>query len=129
MKFYGVAMRLLVSASVSACLASCEAASTSISVPARLVSPNAEVRQQLRETTAKMLGLSAVVLAENTLTTASQFVISRTPRHDAAGQLLQGRVIEPGHIFKLVLRDNGCWLIYQIKDQQALLSLAKCVPE
>lgn len=106
-----------------------------VSVPARLQSPSAEVRQELREVTAKMLGLSAVVLAEDTLTRASQFVIARTPRIDANGLLLQGRVIEQGHVFQLVRRDDGCWLTYQNKqnkqnkDQQVKLSLAKCVPE
>ncbi len=106
-----------------------------LSVPARLQSPSAEVRQELREVTAKMLGLSAVVLAEDTLTRASQFVIARTPRIDANGLLLQGRVIEQGHVFQLVRRDDGCWLTYQNKqnkqnkDQQVKLSLAKCVPE
>lgn len=106
-----------------------------LSVPARLQSPSAEVRQQLREVTAKFLGLRSFVLAEDTLTKESQFVVARTARYDASGQLLQGRVIEPGHIFKLVLREDGCWLIYQNmqnmqnKAQQSQLSLAKCVAE
>ncbi|MES2047183.1 MAG: hypothetical protein V4447_02200 [Pseudomonadota bacterium] len=103
-----------------------------VSVPARLQSPSAEVRQELREVTAKMLGMNTVVLAEDTLTRASQFVFARTPRIDASGQLLQGRVIEQVQVFHLVLREDGCWLTYrdkQNKDQQAKLSLAKCVPE
>jgi hypothetical protein len=116
----------------SAIFSVCHAADTQLSVPARLQSPNAEVRQELREVTAKFLGLSKVVLAEDTLTNASQFMFSRTPRYDASGQLLQGRVTEAGHIFKLMLRVDGCWLTYQHqqnKEQQEKLSLAKCVPE
>lgn len=98
-------------------------------VAARLQSPTPEVRKQLSEVTAKMLGLSTVVLAEHTLTHESQFVLTRTVRYDATGQLMQGRVIEPVHTFKLVLRDDGCWLIYQNRDLQSKLSLARCVPE
>ena len=110
-------------------LAACQAATLPISVAARLQAPAEEVQQQLREVTAKMLGLNSVNLEKNTLTNSSQFVYARTPRYDATGQLLQGRVIEPGHLFKLVLRDGKCWLVYQNKNQEALLDLAKCVAE
>ena len=110
-------------------LGACQAVSSPISVAARLQAPSKEAQQQLREVTAKMLGLNAVTLEEHTLTNSSQFVYARTPRYDASGQLLQGRVIESVHIFKLVIRNGECWLIYQNKDQQALLSLAKCIAE
>lgn len=110
-------------------LAACQAATLPISVAARLQAPAEEVQQQLREVTAKMLELNSVNLEKNTLTNSSQFVYARTLRYDATGQLLQGRVIEPGHLFKLVLRDGKCWLVYQNKNQEALLDLAKCVAE
>lgn len=113
-------------------MSACQAVDPPLPVAARLVSPTAEARQQLREVTAKFLGLGAVVLAEDTLTKNSQFMFSRTPRYDASGQLLQGRVKEQGQLFKLVLREDGCWLMYenkQNKNQQAKLSLAKCVAE
>lgn len=110
-------------------LDACQAATLPISVAARLQAPAEEVQQQLREVTAKMLELNSVNLEKNTLTNSSQFVYARTPRYDATGQLLQGRVIEPGHLFKLVLRDGKCWLVYQNKNQEALLDLAKCVAE
>jgi hypothetical protein len=125
MKIVYAAAFLIGTTTVSACLA----ADPQNSVPARLDSPSPEVRQQLRDVTAKMLGLSTIVMAENTLTKDSRFIFIRTPRFDASGQLLQGRVIEPGHIFKLVLHEDGCWLIYQNKNQQEKLTLAKCVPE
>lgn len=96
---------------------------------ARLLAPSKEARQQLREVTAQMLGLSSVTLDENTLINSSQFAYARTPRYDASGQLLQGRVTEPVHVFRLVIREGGCWLVYQNKDRQALLSLAQCVAE
>ena len=106
-----------------------QAFSPTPAVPARLQSPSTEARRQLREVTANFLGLSSVALAEDTLTKESQFVMSRTPHSDATGQLLQGRVIETGHIFRLILRGNECWLIYQNKEQLAKLSLAICVAE
>jgi hypothetical protein len=110
-------------------LCACQSANLPISVAARLQAPTKEVRQQVNEMTAKMLGLHSVTLDEKTLVNSSQFMVARTPRYDASGQLLQGRVIEQGHLFKLVLRDGQCWLIYHNKNQEALLSLATCVAE
>jgi outer membrane protein TolC len=84
---------------------------------------------ELHKAMVRMLGVREINLSENTLTESSQFTYARTPRFDASGQLLQGRVMEQPHIFKLVLRDKTCWLIHQNSGQQTLLVHAKCVAE
>ncbi|MBI3285100.1 MAG: hypothetical protein HYZ65_09680 [Burkholderiales bacterium] len=107
----------------------CQAVTPPAQAPARLRSPSKEVRQQLQDIVAKSLGVGAVTLAENTLTDSSQFSYARTPRRDSSGQLLQGRVIEPAHVFRLQIRGQECWLIYQNTGQQTLLQHAECVAE
>lgn len=109
-------------------LGACQTVSPS-PVAARLLTPSKEARQELRETTAKILGLGAVTLDENTLINSSQFAYARKPRYDTSDQLLQGRVIEPVHVFRLVIREGACWLVYQNKNQQVLLSRATCIAE
>ena len=42
---------------------------------------------------------------------------------------LQGRVVEMPHIFKLQIRAQQCWLIYENKAQEVQLKQAKCVAE
>lgn len=114
-------------------LGACQALALPEQVPARLSLADGEAQQtaqkELRETVASMLGVSAVSLADNTLTDSSQFSYARTPRYNASGQLLQGRVIEQPHIFKLMIRDQACWLIHQNSGKQALLPHAKCIAE
>lgn len=114
-------------------LGACQAAGLTSQVPARLLIANTDAQkttqQELQEVVARMLGVREIHLAENTLTDRSQFVYARTPRFDASGQLVQGRVIEQTQIFKLVIRDKACWLIHQNSGQQTLLIHAKCVAE
>lgn len=114
---------LVCSMSVGACQA------VTPPVPARLLSPGKEVRQQLQDAVARSLGLATVTLADSTLTESSYFSYARTPRRDASGQLLQGRVVEPAHVFRLEIRGQECWLIYQNTRQQTLLKNAECVAE
>ena len=96
-------------------------------VAARLLAPGPEARQELNAATATLLGVSSVDLAENTLIDSSQFAYARTPRRDASGQLLQGRVVEMPHGFRLELRGRQCWLVSQKTAQEVLLRQAKCV--
>ncbi|MDO8652515.1 MAG: hypothetical protein Q7R66_10020 [Undibacterium sp.] len=115
----------------SAVLGACQAVTppASAAVAARLLSPSPQARQELSLATAKLLGIPGVTLAEQTLLDSSQFAYARKPRHDAAGQLLQGRVIEQPAIFKLELRGQQCWLVYPQKARETLLTQAKCVAE
>lgn len=114
-------------------LGACQATGLTSQVPARLLIDNTEaqtqIQQELQEAVARMLSVREIHLAENTLTDRSQFVYARTPRVDASGQLLQGRVVEEPQIFKLVMRDKACWLIHQNSGQQTLLTYAKCIAE
>lgn len=114
-------------------LGACNALALAEQAPARLLLTDGEAQQEarkeLREAVASMLGVSAVALADSTLTDSSQFSFARTPRYDASGQLLQGRVIEQPHIFKLVKRNKACWLIHQNSGKQLRLIHAKCIAE
>jgi sirohydrochlorin ferrochelatase len=96
-------------------------------VAARLLAPGPEARQELNAATATLLGVSSVDLAENTLIDSSQFAYARKPRRDASGQLLQGRVVEVPHSFRLEMRVQECWLVSQKTAQEVLLRQAKCV--
>lgn len=120
---------ILCSAVLGACQAVTPPASASVVVAARLLSPSPQARQELNLATAKLLGIPSVSLAEQTLVDSSQFAYARKPRYDAAGQLLQGRVIEQPAIFKLELRGQQCWLVYPQKARETLLTQAKCVAE
>jgi hypothetical protein len=110
-------------------LAACQAVTPANGIAARLLAVDPLARQELQLQTATFLGLASVELAENTLIESSQFSYARTPRYDANGQMLQGRVVEMPHIFKLQIRAQQCWLIYENKAQEVQLKQAKCVAE
>lgn len=110
-------------------LGACQAVSPLPGVAARLQAPDQAARQELRQVSAKFLGLVSIDLTDNTLIDSSQFAYARTPRYDANGQMLQGRVLEQPHIFKLQIRAQQCWLIYENKAQEVQLKQAKCVAE
>ncbi len=111
----------------------CQAVNPAPGVPARLQPMTGEAQraayQELNEVTARMLGLASVTLAERSLIDSSQFAYARTARYDAAGLMLQGRVIESPRIFRLLLREQKCWLLDQTTAQQICLKHAKCVAE
>ncbi|MFZ6749775.1 hypothetical protein [Undibacterium sp. Ren11W] len=110
-------------------LGACQAVAPAPAKAARLLVPDQAARQELQQVSAKFLGLASVELAENTLIESSQFSYARTPRYDANAQMLQGRVVEMPHIFKLQIRAQQCWLIYENKAQEVQLKQAKCVAE
>ena len=124
-------------------LVACQAINASADMPARLISTDStladavqtSVQQQVRQMVANSLNIdiSAVNLADDTLINSSQFVFARTPRYDSSGQLIQGRIVEPVNVFKLVLRDHQCWLDYQGTVQHPAkkmrLAGAQCKPE
>ncbi|MET3116120.1 hypothetical protein AAKU64_000323 [Undibacterium sp. GrIS 1.8] len=123
---------------VGVSLVACQAINASAEVPAHLTSAAAaqtSVQQQLRQMVASSLNvdISVVNLADDTLINSSQFVFARTPRYESSGQLMQGRVVEPVNVFKLVLRDQQCWLDYQGTVQHPAkkirLAEAQCKPE
>lgn len=113
----------------SSALGACQAVSPLAGKAARLLAPDQAARQELQLASAKFLGLANIDLAENTLVDSSKFSYARTPRQDAHGQLLQGRVVEMPHIFKLEIRGQQCWLIYESKAQEVQLRHAKCAAE
>jgi hypothetical protein len=107
----------------------CHSVNSQLVLTARLQAPDQAAWQELSRATAKLLGVSSVELAENTLRDSSQFSYARKPRYDAAGQKLQGRVIEQPHIFQLQIRGQQCWLVDQKNAQEIWLKHARCVPE
>ncbi|WP_295761061.1 hypothetical protein [Undibacterium sp.] len=110
-------------------LGACQAVAPAAGKAARLLVPDQVARQELQQVSANFLGLASVELAENTLIESSQFSYARTPRYDTSGQMLQGRVVEMPHIFKLQIRAQQCWLIYENKAQEVQLKQTKCVAE
>ncbi len=113
-------------------LGACQAIDTPVAVPARLLvadSPvSAQAREELQNAISLMLG-TQITVANNTLSTSSEFVYARTPRVDAQGQLFQGRVIEQPQIFKLMKIGNACWLHHTNSGKKIELHQARCIAE
>ena len=109
-------------------LSACQMTSAQTAKPAVLMSPGAEVRQELRQSIVALSGFASVSLSESDLTQSSTLVIERKHQRDGNGELIQGRDLETPHRFQLMLQDGQCWLQHLGSGKKQLLKVAQCKP-
>jgi hypothetical protein len=95
--------------------------------PAIIVNPTAASRGELLKIVRQALNNVAVTLADDALTQDNVLLIERTPRRDAGGQLLNGRVLELPERFTLGLRNSQCVLTQASTQRQWILWNTHCV--
>jgi hypothetical protein len=104
-----------------AILSACNALPESPAVPAVIVDADDNSRAELQQAVANMLNNSAVILANDALTTNSLLIIERK-------QLLGREISEPEQ-FRLWLDGNICLLEHQGTGEQQSLLGTRCRPE
>ena len=97
-------------------------------LPAVIVQPTAQGREELQQTVTSALHGAPVTLAEDALTHASVLIIERTAARDANGAPLQGRELGRPEKFQLVKNASHCVLIHESSGQRYTLAKIHCAP-
>ena len=108
-------------ACVSASLLACQLPSAVVQadVPALLVTPTADSREELRSAVSSLLGVPTVMLADDARTTTSVLLIERSLR-------VTGRETERPRQLRLFKRGAACWLEEARDKQRIELLKSRC---
>ncbi len=106
-------------------LVSCESHSRAESVPAIVVDPTEDTRQELRSVVMRMLNGAPVTLAADALTASSLLTVERKPRPGLQGSRpATGRMMERPEQFRLVRSNGECVLVHVRTGERATLTRA-----
>ena len=95
-------------------------------VDAVLSATNAQAHQELLEVVTQLSGASKVLIGADELTKNSFLTLDRVKQRDASGLVMQGMEIEAPNAFKLVKKNEECFLIHLKTGKRAQLKLAQC---
>lgn len=127
-----MSMRTAAATIVTMLLSACASSVAQADRPAVLVAPNSAARDELltaiRNALGNGFGNAPLTLADDAFIHDSAVSIERTPRRDANGQLLNGRVMEKPQRFTLYVRGSRCVLVQAGTQREWLLKHANCVP-
>ena len=108
-------------------LSGCAAPSVQDAVPAFLLAPTAESRDELVRVVSEALDRTHVALADDALTRDSLLVIERRPLLDARGRRVMGRELARPERFQLLKSGRRCYLMHLPEGRHWVLSKATCV--
>ena len=97
-------------------------------LPAVIVSPTAQSREELQQTVAGALNDAPVTLADDVLTRDSVLLIERNQARDAQGVPLSGRELGRPEKFQLVKNGRDCVLIHEGSAKRWTLKHTQCSP-
>jgi len=109
-------------------LCACAAPTLEPEQHALLMSPGAEVREELRRAVSDAFHGAPVVLADDALTTTSELIVERTPVRDASGRILGGRDEDRPQHFHLLSASGACILVHDASGRRTVLQTAHCGP-
>ena len=111
---------------VTLALSACQSVIAQSEKDSLLIAVGPEVQNELSETVAKMLGIKSVLLSAKDLTKTSYLPVERVRLIDPNGLLVQGIETEKPNTFKLVKKDDICWLLHLNTGRRAWLKTAQC---
>jgi hypothetical protein len=120
--------RSLASVAVALSAAACGTLASDQEVPAVVVAPTAQSRDDLRQALASALNGALVVLADDALMHESLLIIERTQARDASGVPLSGRELGRPEQFRLVKSGTRCILIQVSSGKRWTLVNTQCAP-
>ena len=97
-------------------------------LPAVIVDPTTESREDLRQAVASTLNGAPVTLADDALTHDSTLLIERNQARDANGVPLSGRELGRPEKFQLVKNGKDCVLIHEASGKRWILKHTTCSP-
>lgn len=120
-------MRALSRAFAMVLLSSCRTPQPGAGVPALIVNPTQQGREELARAIGEALDGATVMLADDALTAESTLAIERQSRRDPNGLLAQGRERAMPEQFQLVKLGDRCALVHQRTGKQFPLPGVECV--
>jgi hypothetical protein len=97
-------------------------------LPAVIVAPTAQSRDELQQAVSNTLNGAPVTLADDALTHDSTLIIERNQARDAKGVPLSGRELGRPEKFQLVKSGNDCILIHEASGKRWTLKHTTCSP-
>ena len=97
-------------------------------LPAVIVGPTTQSRQELQQAVASTLNGAPVTLADDALTQDSTLIIERNQARDANGVPLSGRELGRPEKFQLVKSGKDCVLIHEASGKRWTLKHTTCSP-
>ena len=122
------AARNLASVAVALGAAACGTLPSDKEVPAVIVAPTAQSRDDLRQALASAFNGAPVTLADDALTHESLLIIERAQARDASGVPLSGRELGRPEQFRLVKSGTRCILIQVSSGKRWTLVNTQCAP-
>lgn len=98
------------------------------SVPAVLVSPDADDIREVERAAEVLTGASGVTLSGDVLTGSPELVLDRQFPRSIEGNPAGGRIMEKPPRLSLVMKGEQCILVYEEKDKREVLSGVTCEP-
>lgn len=110
-------------------LAACAGAQQESTTPAVLTATSPEVRVELAEAIAEMLGGNPVPIADDALTQSPVLVLDRAPRAGPDGLLANGREMGRPDFLRLLRVGARCVLADDRSGRRRVLQRAQCRPQ
>jgi hypothetical protein len=119
-------MKRIAPVSAALIVTACAQSPSKADAPAVIVDPSAQSRAALLSTVQKVLGISAITLADDALTQSSTLFVERAP--DASGRPLDGRNPGRPERFDLIKSADRCVLIHGRTGERYELTSTRCRP-
>ena len=116
----------LLAAALATC--SCGTLPAGSDLPAVIVAPTAQSRDELQQAVSNTLNGASVTLADDALTRDSTLIIERNQARDANGVPLSGRELGRPEKFQLVKSGKDCILIHEASGKRWTLKHTTCSP-
>jgi hypothetical protein len=97
-------------------------------LPAVIVGPTAQSREELQEAVSSVLNGAPVTLADDALMHDNTLIIERNQARDANGVPLSGRELGRPEKFQLVKSGKDCVLIHEASGKRWALKHTTCSP-
>ena len=110
-------------------LAACTAANENSETPALIVEPTQASRAALRRTLAGLFAGLEVNVAADALTRSSLLVLQHSPQQKIDSQPALGRVVTDPLRFRLIIIEDGCYLVDPRDGRRHLLADTTCIAE
>jgi hypothetical protein len=107
-------------------LAACQTAGQAAPTVAVLTDTNVAIRAELQKVVSQALNRTAVLLADNVLTTSSELIIESARPRDGAGRLLNGRELGDPERFSLLRDGTRCFIVHKRTQHRYELKQAHC---
>ncbi len=113
---------------VSIFITACSSLGINKYIPALIINPDQESRNELKNVVSSALHGANITLAEDALTRDSRLFIELIQRNTMESSPVLGRNPDKPEVFQLVISGSKCVLVNQRDDQRWVLTKTSCKP-